>query len=205
MEKICSKCGTSNEESAKFCVSCAAEFAAVVADDTVGPASSESVQSVETEEPVQVETPAEVQAEVQAEVPAEVQAEVPAETPAEAPQQAPVVKAPAEVPQQAPVYAAVPPQGATYVVPQTQEPIVEKPVPVIAWLGLFLLRIVPLGAIIEIIIAMTSKNKSLSNYGKAKLIFLIVGIILAIVFVITMFSLVEDMIYEIQDAMDSYM
>ncbi|MDA3846694.1 MAG: zinc-ribbon domain-containing protein [Vallitaleaceae bacterium] len=205
MEKICSKCGTSNEESAKFCVSCAAEFAAVVADDTVGPASSESVQSVETEEPVQVETPAEVQAEVQAEVPAEVQAEVPAETPAEAPQQAPVVKAPAEVPQQAPVYAAVPPQGATYVEPQIQEPIAVKPVPVIAWLGLFLLRIVPLGAIIEIIIAMTSKNKSLSNYGKAKLIFLIVGIILAIVFVITMFSLVEDMIYEIQDAMDSYM
>jgi uncharacterized membrane protein len=183
-EKICTKCGKSNEGNAKFCTGCAEPFlGADVSEATV-----EAVDTVVVEAPV-VEAPV-------VEVPV---VEVPVV-------EAPVVEAPVVVVPVVEAPVVVAPKQTVYTETPQQVQVVgepEKTVPTIAWIGLFLLKIIPLlGVIIEIIIAMTSKNKSLRNYGKARLILLIIGFVLFIAVVIFMVVVLQDVAKDIMDVME---
>jgi len=222
MDKICSKCGTSNEESAKFCVGCSAEFPSIEANmDSSEPVVEQTGEYVEqvAEEPVAEEQVAEEQVAEESVVSEPmgsepmgsepvvsepVVSEPMGSEPVFAPATQPAVPAPQPIPpapQPSQVYTAPTPQAATQpAVPQESE----KPVHVIAWIGLFLLRIIPLGAIIVIIIAMTSKNQSLRNYGKAKLILMIISIVLVIAFIIVNFDLVQEAVYTLQDIINEF-
>jgi hypothetical protein len=219
-EKICSICGATNEADAKFCVGCAAEF-------------SEN-QVKEVTETVEVEASTEMVEEAVSEVAKEqevVQADVAKES---ATITGEFIEAGNEVAESVEVKQVVAPVAESVVVPPIiagkkqkapkekkvkqpkQQPVVQevvapsnggyaqKPVSVIAWIGLMFLRIIPLGVIIELVIALSSSNPTLKNYGKAKLILIIIGIILVIVAFITILPIIQDAYDEVYDILESF-
>lgn len=68
----------------------------------------------------------------------------------------------------------------------------EKPVTMGTWIGLMLLSIVPFGGIIALIIALSSQNQSLKNYGKAMLVIMGIGFVLAILAIIVVAVFVDS-------------
>lgn len=227
-EKTCPKCGTVNDVNAKFCVGCAAEFALLESEQAAENTSEEDVvvqddlggdtvtgefvdapveESVEAAEEVVREQPVvEAVAESQ-----EVTEGTSVETgaydtaPAPIPVAVPEKKAKKEkkvkekkVKKEKQVEQNMPVPG------QSIEGYAPKPVSVIGWIGLILVRIIPLGVIIELVIALSSSNPTLRNYGKAKLILIIIGVVLVIAGFIALLPVIQDVYDNIYDLIDVY-
>lgn len=226
-EKKCPVCGTVNDGNAKFCVGCAAEFALHETVETVESApesvqesddlSGESVTGEFVDTPVQepVQEPMDEPVEEQPEVETAVEAQ-PVEPQAAEPEESAVTEGVYEA---APIVPPIPEpkkkekkvkekkvkeKPVQQSVQQVADGYGPKPVSVIGWIGLILLRLIPLGAIIELVIALSSSNPTLRNYGKAKLILIIIMVVLIIVGFIMLLPVIQDVYDNIYDMIDLY-
>ena len=178
MERFCTNCGTTLEADAVFCPECGAKV------NLVTPVLQNAGAVEEApEKPVQA--------------PQDPQSAAPAPAPAYEPAPAP---APAYTPASAPAYtpaSAPDPAPAAPAPEKPEEPVredVSKTVKTPAYFWLMLLYAIPvIGLIIMIIMACAARNKSIRNFAKAHLVWLLIGLILLLVSALAAFILSKQM------------
>ena len=169
MERFCTNCGTTLETDAVFCPECGAKV------NLVTPVLQNAGAAVEEAPEKPVQAPQDPQPAAPAPAPAYTPAPAPAYTAASAPDPAPAAPAPEK----------------------PEEPVredVSKTVKTPAYFWLMLLYAIPvIGLIVMIIMACAARNKSIRNFAKAHLVWLLIGLILLLVSALAAFILSKQM------------